>query len=100
MPWGTLLIALTLATPSAPPGGDAARLDQARQLARRAGVADTHIDVPYRLLEDPENVARRTLRGDFDAVRAREGGLAWPFFSIYVPADYQKRAAPRSSPTH
>jgi membrane dipeptidase len=72
---------------------DSASLERARALARRVGVADTHIDVPYRLLEDPENVALRTLRGNFDAVRAREGGLVWPFFSIYVPPDYQKGGA-------
>jgi membrane dipeptidase len=93
MPWGTLILALALAAPSAAPAADSSRLEAARQLTRRVGVADTHVDVPYRLLEDPENVALRTLRGDFDAVRAREGGLAWPFFSIYVPADYQKGGA-------
>jgi membrane dipeptidase len=91
-----LAAALTLAaagqlTAAAAP--DAAALERARQLTQRIGVADTHIDVPYRLLEDPENVALRTLRGDFDAERARAGGLAWPFMSIYVASDYQKGGA-------
>lgn len=90
-----LMLALALAggASSPPAASDPALLERARSIAQRAGIADTHVDVPYRLLEDPENVALRTLRGNFDAVRAKEGGLAWPFFSIYVPADYQKGGA-------
>lgn len=84
----------TLAASGAAVGApDAAALERARSLTQRVGVADTHIDVPDRLLLDPENVALRTLRGDFDAERARAGGLAWPFMSIYVPSDYQKGGA-------
>jgi membrane dipeptidase len=90
-----LMLALALAAPQPAPAAapDPALVERAHAIARRVGVADTHVDVPYRLLEDPENVALRTLRGNFDAVRAKEGGLAWPFFSIYVPADYQKGGA-------
>ena len=58
---------------------------------------DGHIDLPYRLdklVEDQtgaltEDVTNRTEKGDFDFIRAREGGLDVPFMSIYVPAKYQ-----------
>lgn len=67
--------------------------ERAARLAREMLIVDTHIDVPYRLLEDPEDVSRRTKRGDFDAERARQGGLDVLFQSIYVPAAYQKGGA-------
>jgi membrane dipeptidase len=64
------------------------RLDEAAgELARRALIVDTHIDVPYRLSESWEDVTGRTENGEFDYVRAREGGLDVPFMSIYTPAE-------------
>ncbi len=36
-----------------------------------------------------EDISQRTPTGDFDYVRAKEGGLSAPFMSIYVPAGYQ-----------
>jgi membrane dipeptidase len=52
-------------------------------------LADTHIDVPYRLNEDWEDVTRATRRGEFDFPRARAGGLDVPFMSIYTPASME-----------
>lgn len=69
---------------------DEALLARARALAHRALLADTHVDVPYRLEEGWEDVTRRTAKGDFDAERAREGGLDLVWMSIYVPAEKQK----------
>lgn len=66
---------------------------RATELARRWTLVDTHIDLPYRLTEtgeSRESIAGRTERGDFDAVRAREGGLDVAWMSIYVPAAYQE----------
>ncbi len=54
--------------------------------AQRHMVVDTHIDTPYRLVEHWEDVTQATGKGEFDAVRAREGGLDVPFMSIYIPA--------------
>jgi membrane dipeptidase len=74
-----------------------ATLARARELASRLLVVDTHIDLPYRLIEQidagqtPDEVSRRTANGDFDGPRAREGGLDAAWMSIYVPASYQKR---------
>ncbi|MGH7858440.1 MAG: dipeptidase, partial [Candidatus Binatia bacterium] len=63
------------------------------ELAQRLLVVDTHIDLPYRLSElggSKDDVSRRLRRGDFDAVRAKEGGLDVAWMSIYVPPKYQK----------
>ncbi|NNJ66021.1 MAG: membrane dipeptidase, partial [Xanthomonadales bacterium] len=55
--------------------------------AKRYLLVDTHIDVPYRLEENWEDVTRTTAKGDFDFVRARRGGLDVAFMSIYTPAE-------------
>jgi membrane dipeptidase len=60
-------------------------LERARQFARRAILVDTHIDAPYRLSAAREDVRGRTSRGEFDYVRAREGGLDVAFMSVYTP---------------
>jgi len=69
---------------------------KAEAMAHRIMIIDTHIDVPYRLWNKREDVSRRTDSGDFDYVRAREGGLDAPFFSIYVPASYEKTGGARA----
>ncbi len=63
---------------------------KAVELAQRFLLIDTHIDVPYRLNDHPEDIGERTESGDFDFPRAIAGGLDVPFMSIYVPADYQE----------
>lgn len=59
---------------------------EARKITQENMLIDTHIDVPYRLSEDWEDVSQATQRGDFDYPRAVEGGLNVPFMSIYIPA--------------
>jgi membrane dipeptidase len=61
--------------------------ERGAQLARELLLADTHIDVPYRLNEHWEDVTRLTAKGEFDYPRARAGGLDLPFMSIYTPAE-------------
>ncbi len=68
---------------------------EARGLAQSLLLVDTHIDLPYRLHKNEENVASRTEGGHFDAVRAAEGGLDAAFMSIYVPPSYQKSGGAR-----
>ncbi len=60
--------------------------DHAEQLAQTLIIVDTHIDVPYRLKMNWEDVSVSTQKGNFDYPRARQGGLDVPFMSIYVPA--------------
>ncbi|MDH5475511.1 MAG: dipeptidase [Cyclobacteriaceae bacterium] len=68
----------------------------ASEIAKEVIITDGHIDVPYRLRhfynegEPMPDVSKRTEDGEFDFVRAREGGLDAPFMSIYIPARYQK----------
>ncbi|MDX1391532.1 MAG: dipeptidase [Rheinheimera sp.] len=63
---------------------------RAKQLAQQYIIVDTHIDVPYRLHKDWEDVSVATQRGEFDYPRARAGGLNAPFMSIYIPASYER----------
>lgn len=59
----------------------------ARMTAQNYLLIDTHIDVPYRLQEEWEDVTQATENGDFDYERARKGGLDVPFMSIFTPAE-------------
>ena len=68
---------------------------EAMRLAHETLIIDTHIDLPYRLQEKPEDVTVRTEDGHFDLVRAREGGLDAAFMSIYVPASLQETGGAR-----
>ena len=71
-------------------------LDYARELAHRFVITDGHVDLPYRmkianfrLQKEYLDVSKRTDGGDFDYVRAKDGGLDAPFMSIYVPSSNQ-----------
>jgi len=66
---------------------------RAETLAHELLIVDTHVDVPYRLEEEWEDVSQRTENGDFDYPRAVAGGLDAPFMSIYVPARYEDDGA-------
>lgn len=63
---------------------------RANELAQKFIITDGHIDLPWRLHKNGyEDISVRTPGGDFDYVRAKQGGLDAPFMSIYVPATYQ-----------
>jgi len=74
----------------APSGDDADLSSRAQQLARELIIVDTHVDLPYRLNKNPDDISVRTEGGHFDYPRSREGGLDAPFMSIYVPASLQE----------
>lgn len=90
----TLLLAGCRRDDSAPqPAADApaeVTQAQAEALAREILIVDTHVDVPYRLVEEWQDISNATEGGDFDYPRAKAGGLDAPFMSIYVPASYQQ----------
>lgn len=93
----TLLVRLTillsiamLSLPAQQAQQDKALLAKAQKLAQQYIVVDTHIDVPYRLKAKFEDISKLTPDGNFDYVRAKQGGLNAPFMSIYIPADYEK----------
>jgi len=62
---------------------------KARRLSQEILLIDAHIDAPYRLFEEWEDISGRTEKGHFDYERAVEGGLNVPFMSIYVGASHQ-----------
>lgn len=67
--------------------------EKAVRLARDYVMVDGHVDIPYRLHNRYEDISKRTPRGDFDYVRAKEGGLDAPFMSIYVPSGRENNGA-------
>ncbi|PAP78169.1 dipeptidase [Rubrivirga marina] len=69
---------------------------RALALTQDALVVDTHIDVPYRLRESPDDISGPTDSGDFDHPRAVAGGLDVAFMSIYIPASYQETGGARA----
>ena len=62
----------------------------AKELARKCLIIDTHQDVPHRLQKKMEDISTRTSGGDFDYPRAVEGGLNAVFMAVYVPTDYEQ----------
>jgi membrane dipeptidase len=94
-----IAIALTACGQADDPAATAAAPDQAgtagetpdlaaraRDIAQNTIIIDTHIDVPYRIVDEWEDVSVATEGGDFDYPRAVAGGLNAPFMSIYTPA--------------
>lgn len=51
-------------------------------------IIDSHIDWPEWILAYPEDISARTLKGDFDLVRAIKGGLNAALSVIYINSDY------------
>ena len=84
------LLLITIAIMIGGCSNDAALKKQAYELAHKFIITDGHIDVPWRLNDGYEDLSIRTETGDFDYVRAKEGGLDAPFMSIYVPSSYQE----------
>ena len=58
-------------------------------------IIDTHIDTPYRLKKRPQDISRRIKDGNFDYVRAMQGGLSAAFMVVYVPAKYEEKGGAR-----
>jgi len=68
----------------------------ANELAQKYIITDGHVDLPYRLKvknfrleKEYLGIPIETEEGDFDYVRAKQGGLDAPFMSIYIPSSYQ-----------
>jgi membrane dipeptidase len=72
---------------------DEAIIKKADSLAHAIIIVDGHIDIPYRLRNHYEDISKRTEKGHFDYVRAKEGGLDAPFMSIYIPANRENNGA-------
>ena len=69
---------------------------KAVELAHKFIITDGHIDLPYRLTiknfrfeKEVYAIPVQSDEGDFDYVRAKEGGLDAPFMAVFIPASYQ-----------
>lgn len=91
---GSLLLGACGPSTDAPAPADPApaavsNAERARDIAMSSIIVDTHIDVPYRLYNNWQDVSAATDGGDYDYPRAVAGGLNAPFMSIYTPADLE-----------
>ena len=85
-----IFLLLIFFTISCKTDNDEVLMKKAKELSQKFIITDGHIDLPWRLHKNGyEDVSVRTPGGDFDYVRAKQGGLDAPFMSIYVPATYQ-----------
>jgi membrane dipeptidase len=74
--------------------------DDAVRLSREILIVDSHIDIPYRLESEWEDISGRTADGHFDYARALEGGLNAPFMAIYIPASLQTTGGAKAYADH
>jgi len=75
---------------------DAELRAQARRLAQKLMVIDTHMDTPYQLQKKMVDISTRSGSGHFDYVRAREGGLDAAFMAVYVPPRFEETGGARA----
>ena len=86
---GAVLVPLVLAACGGSPesaSGPPDTAQRALQIARTTLIVDTHIDMPYRMHKEYQDVSVAAPNRDFDYPRARAGGLDVAFMSVYVPA--------------
>lgn len=63
-------------------------LNQALKICENDIILDSHIDWPEWVLDYPENISERTIKGDFDLIRANEGGLNAALSVVYISPEY------------
>ena len=90
----SLLIACEAPSPDTVASMDYAA--EAQRIAKTSIIVDTHVDVPFRLLENPQDVSVSTPTGDFDYPRAVSGGLNAPFMSIFTEAALEAQGQSRT----
>ena len=84
-----LIVLSTLLIINCNSNNDEQLMEKAKELSQKFIITDGHIDTPWRMHKwGYEDISKRS-PGDFDYVRAKEGGLDVPFMAIYVPATYQ-----------
>jgi membrane dipeptidase len=95
--YSLLVISLSACEPGNKPASDEELRQQSHDLAQEYIITDGHVDLPYRLNAKMEDVSVRTQQGEFDYVRAKEGGLDAPFMSIFIDAAYQKNGGAKAA---
>jgi len=93
----TLPVVLNLCGPqSARAEMEAELKSRARQLAQKLLILDTHMDTPYEVRKTGYDISIRAEKGQFDYVRARQGGLDAAFMVAYISPDYEEKGGARS----
>ncbi|MDX1700375.1 MAG: dipeptidase [Melioribacteraceae bacterium] len=64
-------------------------IEKAAELSKKYLIVDSHVDVPYRLKNQWEDISMAS-GGHFDYQRALKGGLNSAFMSIYIPPRYEE----------
>ena len=67
---------------------DAELWKMAHKICEKNIILDSHIDWPEQVLDNPEDISVRTMKGDFDLVRAKEGGLNAVLSVAYISPVY------------
>lgn len=93
MRYSILAAAIGFLSVSAASATDIFASERAQQIAKDTLIIDTHIDVPWRLMNDWEDMTQAAERGDYDYERAVAGGLNAPFMAIYIPSSYEENGA-------
>ncbi|MCB0280247.1 MAG: dipeptidase [Calditrichaeota bacterium] len=77
---------------------------KAKELAHKYIMVDGHVDVPYKIIDEWRDISvldtSKNEPMNYDYVKATEGGLDAPFFSIYVAASYQDKGEGSNSDNH
>ncbi|UCG52567.1 MAG: dipeptidase [Candidatus Latescibacterota bacterium] len=68
----------------------------AQRLAQEIIILDTHVDTPYRLWNNPEDISNHTEKGDFDYPRARQGGLNALFMAVFTSPETERKGTARA----
>lgn len=63
---------------------DAELREMALKICEKNIILDSHIDWPEFILDNPEDISGKTAKGDFDLVRAKEGGLNAALSVAYI----------------
>ncbi len=69
---------------------------KADRLAHEILLLDTHLDTPFELQKQMQDISGRIEGGHFDYVRARQGGLDALFMAVYVAPEYEEEGGAKA----
>jgi len=75
---------------------DAELRSRAQELAQKLLLIDTHLDTPWEVHKKWYDISVRAEKGQFDYVRARQGGLNAAFMVAYIAPEYEEKGGARA----
>jgi membrane dipeptidase len=75
---------------------DAELKSRAQKLAQTLLLIDTHLDTPWEVHKKWYDISVRAEKGQFDYVRARQGGLNAAFMVAYIAPEYEEKGGARA----